>query len=268
MTTADAQSQTAVLFGEALDSPAGLYIPPNALRIFLEAFEGPLDLLLYLIKKQNLDILEVQVSVITEQYMRYIDLMRTLQLDLAGDYLVMAALLTQIKSQKLLPRRDEGLQEDEEDPRMQLLRRLQLYERFKQAAEHLEVMPRLGRDFFSVLVTPPSLPASPPPQVEMIDLYEAFCRVLERVEQSRDHEISMEPVSTRDRMAQIIRMVMGAHHQFVPFDKLCAPDQGRMGVVVTFLALLELLREAMIEVVQSSISGPIQVRLAGQSGHS
>lgn len=259
--TADVESR-AILSGEALTMPTDLYIPPDALKVFLEAFEGPLDLLLYLIRRQNVDILQVQVAVITEQYIKYIGLMQTLQLDLAGDYLVMAALLTQIKSQKLLPQRSEEELEDEEDPRLQLLRQLQIYERFQRAAENLEALPKLGRDFFSVLVAPPPLPKSAPPEVNMTDLYEAFCRVLERAERSRDHEIKLEPISMHDRMSEVARIVTHAGRNFIPFAQLCAPEQGRLGVIVTFLALLELLKEAVIEVVQSSASGPIQVRMA------
>ena len=239
--------------------PAGLYIPPDALRVLLEAFEGPLDLLLYLVKKQNLDILKVEVSVITEQYMRYIGLMQTLQLDLAAEYLVMAALLAEIKSQKLLPRYEiESL--DEEDPRAKLLQQLQTYERFRSGAENLEALPRIGRDFFDLLIAPPPLPPAPSPQVTLDDLMNALQHALQRVRQNRAIVVSLKHISTQDRAIAIMHSISKTKGKFVPFLSLCDAQQGRMGIVVTFLALLELMKEALVEVVQTDVIGVIQVR--------
>lgn len=259
----ETQVMARVLDEQLFELPAGLYIPPKALRVFLEAFEGPLDLLLYLVKKQNLDILEVEVAIITEQYIGYIELAQSLQLDLAAEYLLMAALLAQIKSQKLLPQPADDEEVDEEDPRLRLLEQLQTYERFRLSAENLEALPRIGRDLFSVMVAPPKLPPSPQPQISIEELFEALGNALSRADQSRHIVISMERVSTKERAVAILEIIGGRGEQFIPFTSLCVPEQGRIGVVATFLALLELMKEALVEVVQSSAIGVIQVRAAG-----
>lgn len=251
--------QARVLDEQLFEMPAGLYIPPEALRVFLESFEGPLDLLLYLVKKQNLDILAVKVSIITEQYMNYIELAQSLQLDLAAEYLLMAALLTQIKSQKLLPQPQEE-DVDADDPRIKLLEQLQTYEQFRLGAKNLEALPRIGREFFDVLVAPPKLPPPPLPQVSLEVLLEALQHALNRAKQDREIVINMERISTRERVAAIMAIVSERQKQFVPFTSLCVPEQGRLGVVATFLALLELMKDALVEVVQSSTIGVIQVR--------
>lgn len=251
--------QARVLDEQLFEMPAGLYIPPEALRVFLESFEGPLDLLLYLVKKQNLDILAVKVSIITEQYMNYIELAQSLQLDLAAEYLLMAALLTQIKSQKLLPQPQEE-DVDADDPRIKLLEQLQTYEQFRLGAKNLEALPRIGREFFDVLVAPPKLPPPPLPQVSLEVLLEALQHALNRAKQDREIVINVERISTRERVAAIMAIVSERQKQFVPFTSLCVPEQGRLGVVATFLALLELMKDALVEVVQSSTIGVIQVR--------
>lgn len=253
----------AVVMGESVtDIPGDLYIPPDALRVFLEAFEGPLDLLLYLIKRQNLDILEIDVSKITEQYMSYIDLMDAMQFELAAEYLLMAAMLAEIKSRVLLPRSNIEDDEDEEDPRMQLIRRLQEYERFKQAAEDIDELPRLGRDVWEATAKPPVIDRElPEPTVEMKDLLLALASVLRRVENARQHEVKLEKFSTRERMSFILQRLNNvADNGFVAFDSLFTPEEGRGGVVVTFLAIMELIKESLIDIVQSETFGPIHVK--------
>ncbi len=234
--------------------PKDLYIPPNALEIFLEAFEGPLDLLLYLIKRQNLDILDIPIAEITRQYMEYVDL----SLELAAEYLVMAAMLTEIKSRMLLPR-PEAEFEEEGDPRAELVRRLQEYERFKQAAEDLEGLPRVGRD---VLVTEADTPhvkiVKPQPTVRIEDLVMALADVFERARMYSHHHIQSEPLSVRERMSSILAAV--GHDHYTEFTSLFTVEEGRRGVIVTLLAVLELVREMLIELVQAKPLGPIHVR--------
>lgn len=249
----------AVVMGQAMtELPKDLYIPPQALEVFLEAFEGPLDLLLYLIKRQNLDILEIDVSRITEQYMAYVDLMDAMQFELAAEYLLMAAMLAEIKSRMLLPRSSE-LEDDEEDPRAQLIRRLQEYERFKKAAEDIEELPRVERDTWIGSAAPPELKsAQPEPDVEMRELLLALGEVLHRADMFESHHIQREALSTRERMSQVLEQLSGA--QFVPFVSLFTASEGRLGVVVTFLAIMELIKEALVEIVQTENFGPIHVK--------
>lgn len=249
----------AIVMGQAItELPKDLYIPPQALEVFLEAFEGPLDLLLYLIKRQNLDILEIDVSRITEQYMQYVELMDAMQFELAGEYLLMAAMLAEIKSRMLLPRSEE-LEEDEEDPRAQLIRRLQEYERFKKVAEDIEEMPRVERDTWIGSAEPPQLERTKPePDIEMRELLLALGEVLRRADMFESHHIQREALSTRERMSQVLERLSGA--QFVPFVSLFTAQEGRLGVVVTFLALMELIKEALVEIVQSENFGPIHVK--------
>ncbi len=249
----------AVVQGEAFTKvPQDLYIPPDALEVFLDAFEGPLDLLLYLIKRQNLDILDIQVSEITAQYMEYVEIMKSMNLELAAEYLVMAALLGEIKSRSLLPR-PANAEEDEDDPRAELIRRLQEYERFKQAAEDIDKLPRMGRDTFNARALPPDYkrPVEPPP-VDLREVLLAFKDVLHRADMFESHHVSREKLSTRERMTQVISLL--AHQRFVPFVSLFVVEEGRLGVVVTFLAVLELVKEQSIELVQTEVLGPIHVR--------
>jgi segregation and condensation protein A len=238
--------------------PKDLYIPPDALEVILEAFEGPLDLLLYLIRRQNLDILEINVAEITRQYMGYIELMTAIQLELAAEYLVMAAMLAEIKSRMLLPRQPVD-EEDEGDPRAELIRRLQEYERFKIAAEDMDEMPRLGRDIHQASAQSPDREQQRPhPEVDMREILTALADVLRRAEMFESHQIELEKLSTRERMTQVLENIRG--QQFVPFVSLFKEDEGRLGVVVTFLAIMELIKESLVEIVQSESFGPIHVK--------
>lgn len=237
--------------------PQDLYIPPDALEVFLEAFEGPLDLLLYLIKKQNLDILDIPIADITYQYMEYVEMMKELRLELAADYLVMAAMLAEIKSRMLLPR--PVTEEDEDDPRAELIRRLQEYERYKIAAEDLNTIPRLFRDVFQVEVQPPKLEKTKPlPHVELQDLLFAFKEVLTRADMYSHHHIQLEALSVRERMSTVLDRVRTGG--FVEFTSLFNREEGRLGVVVSFLAVLELIKESLIELVQTEAFGPIHIK--------
>lgn len=249
----------AMVMGQAVtEFPKDLYIPPQALEVFLEAFEGPLDLLLYLIKRQNLDILEIDVSRITEQYMEYVELMDAMQFELAAEYLLMAAMLAEIKSRMLLPRASE-LEDDEEDPRAQLLRRLQEYERFKKAAEDIEELPRVERDTWIGSANPPELNRTrPDPEVDLRELMVALGEVMRRADMFASHHIQQEALSTRERMSEVLERLAG--QQFVPFVSLFRVSEGRLGVVVTFLALMELIKEALVEIVQTENFGPIHVK--------
>ena len=241
------------------EPPKDLYIPPDALEVFLETFEGPLDLLLYLIKKQNLDILDIPIAEITRQYMAYVDLMKDVQLELAGEYLVMAAMLAEIKSRMMLPK--VVTDEDEEDPRAELIRRLQEYERYKNAAEDLDALPRSGRDFF--LVEPVACDRKTevaPPTVELSQLLHALKDVMDRSELFNHHHIQREALSVRDRMTSIISKI--SSDSFTNFIELFKPEEGRRGIVVTFLAILELIKESVIEVVQTEQYGPIHIKAA------
>lgn len=249
----------AVIQGQPVtELPKDLYIPPDALEVFLEAFEGPLDFLLYLIRRQNLDILDIPVAEITRQYMKYIEVLRELRLELAAEYLVMSAWLTEIKSRMLLPRSQEA-SEEEEDPRAELVRRLQEYERYKQAAEDLDSLPQVGRDVFETqaYILPENL-AKPQPKIELGALLLALKDVLVRAEMFNHHQVTPEALSVRERMAEVLNQV-GAD-TFCEFTTLFRSEEGRLGVVVTFLAILELIKESLLEVVQAEIYGPLHVR--------
>ncbi len=249
----------AVVMGEAVtELPKDLYIPPQALEVILEAFEGPLDLLLYLIRRQNIDILEIDVSDITLQYMKYVDLMDAMQFELAAEYLLMAAVLAEIKSRMLLPR-TSAIEEDEEDPRAQLIRRLQEYERFKKAAEDIDELPRLHRETFTGSANPPVLDRTrPDPDVDMRELLVALGEVMRRADMYEHHQIQREALSTRERMTDVLDALRG--NQFVPFVALFKVEEGRLGVVVTFIAIMELIKEALVEIVQTEGFGPIHVK--------
>ena len=252
----------AVVDGEAvLELPTDLYIPPDALEVFLETFEGPLDLLLYLIRRRNLDILEISVAEITGQYMRYIELMEVLKLELAGEYLLMAATLASIKSRLLLPRQDED--GEEEDPRTELIRRLQEYEQIKAAAEDIAGLPRLEREIFPVRPDRPEpVRQRANPAVDLKEVLVALADVLHRVEMYQHHAVQMEPLSVRERMSDVLAR-LGKRPDFMPFPELFRAEEGRRGVVVTFLAITELIREGLIDFVQNEAFAPIYVRAAG-----
>lgn len=250
----------AVIEGEAMTQiPMDLYIPPDALEVFLDAFEGPLDLLLYLIKKQNLDILNINVFQITEQYMEYVDLMHAMQLELAAEYLVMAAMLAEIKSRMLLPRSKDEDDEEEEDPRAELIRRLQEYEQFKTAAENLDEIPRVGRDIYTTAEHQPDYERPRlHPDVDMREVLLALKEVLARADMFEEHEIQRETLSTRQRMTEVLERLNGT--AFVPFITLFDPREGRLGVVVTFLAVMELTKESLIDLIQNEAFAPIHVK--------
>jgi len=237
--------------------PQDLYIPPEALEVFLDAFEGPLDLLLYLIKRQNVDVLNIPIAEITRQYMEYVDLMKDMYLELAAEYLVMAAMLAEIKSRMLLPRPVE--EESEEDPRAELVRRLQEYERFKQAAQDLDEMPQAGRDF---VVSEPVFvdrnETRPEPEIDMKDMLYALRDVLARADNFTHHHIQKEALSVRERMSDVLNAVK--HDSYIEFTSLFKPEEGRRGVVVTFLAILELIKNALIDMIQTEPFGPIHVK--------
>jgi segregation and condensation protein A len=256
---ADAPAAPKVL-GQPLDKlPDDLYIPPDALQVFLEAFEGPLDLLLYLIRRQNLNILDIPVFKITQQYMQYIELMRDLRLELAAEYLVMAAMLAEIKSRLLLPR--PQLEAAETDPRMDLVRRLQEYERYKTAAENLDGLPRVGREI--------SLAQARPEKVETVvelpvphirELLEAFREAMQRAEMFTRHQVAREPLSVRERMSRILARVSAGTG--ATFADIVDPGEGRMGVVVCLLAVLELVKGSMVELTQEAPFAPLNIAVA------
>ncbi len=241
-----------------LSFPQDLYIPPDALEVFLETFEGPLDLLLYLIKRQNLDVLDIPIAEITKQYMDYIDLMGDIRLELAAEYLVMAAMLAEIKSRMLLPRPVDS-EGDEDDPRADLIRRLQEYERFKQAAEGLNELPQVGRDTFTGWVAPPPKESEAPlPTVELTDLLFALKDVIQRADRYTHHRITLETLSVRERMSKVLSIVSA--DSFTEFTCLFTIEEGRMGVVVSLLAILELVKESLLELLQSEPFGSIYVK--------
>jgi segregation and condensation protein A len=261
-----AEMPFAVVEGQPMtELPRDLYIPPQALEIFLEAFEGPLDLLLYLIRRQNLDILDIPIAEITRQYTRYIELMQVLQLELAGEYLLMAATLAEVKSRMLLPR-VHAVDAEEADPRAELVRRLQEYERFKRAAEGIDRMPRIERDTWvasAELVDRKVVRI--PPQVTLQEMLLAFQDVLSRSDMFAHHHVQREPLSVRQRMVDVMSALNSS--AFVDFVRLFRADEGRRGVTVTFVALLELMREGLIEIVQSEAYGPLHVRLGNPARH-
>jgi segregation and condensation protein A len=255
----------AVVRGEPmLEIPQDLYIPPDALEVILDAFEGPLDLLLYLIRRQNLDILDIPLAEITRQYVDYIEMMQELKLELAAEYLVMAAILAEIKSRLLLPRppTEEGL---EEDPRAELVRRLQEYERFKRAAEDIEAMPRMDRDFSiaSAFVSDRNVIRLPPP-VELRELLLALKDVIKRADLHGHHNIQREALSVRHRMGEVLRRL--GDGEFHRFESMFDATEGRLGVVVTFLAMLELAKEHLIEIMQEIALAPIYLKSLATAG--
>ncbi|MGQ0587675.1 MAG: segregation and condensation protein A [Gammaproteobacteria bacterium] len=259
----DAPAAPKVL-GRPLDKlPEDLYIPPDALQVFLEAFEGPLDLLLYLIRRQNLNILDIPLLKITQQYLQYIELMRDLRLELAAEYLVMAAMLAEIKSRLLLPR--PALEAVETDPRMDLVRRLQEYERFKTAAENLDTLPRVGREISLAQARPEKVESRielPVPQVR--ELLEAFREAMQRAELFTRHQVAREPLSVRERMTRILARVSAGTG--AEFAEIVDPAEGRAGVVVCLLAVLELVKGAMVELTQEAPFAPLLIQVARARG--
>ncbi|MCL1126951.1 segregation and condensation protein A [Shewanella surugensis] len=250
----------AVIRGEPVKAfPKDLFIPPEALEVFLESFEGPLDLLLYLIRKQKLDVVDLPIHAITEQYLEYVAYLQGSKVELAADYLVMAATLAEIKSRLLLPRPELGV-EEEEDPRWQLIRQLKAYEVIKEAQSQLDQLPRLERDFFQARATPADniKPELLPVDVSLSDLARAFSGVLKRVAVHEHHHIEREVLSTRERMTQILAKLKG--QDYLPFDALFELSEGRSGVVVSFLALMELVKELLVELIQAEPFSLIHVK--------
>jgi segregation and condensation protein A len=259
----DLAMPAAKIRGEPLtELPADLYIPPEALSVFLEAFEGPLDLLLYLIRRHSLDILDIPMAELTRQYMEYVERMRTTQLELAAEYLLMAALLIEIKSRMLLPRPKRDDEQEPDDPRAELVRRLLEYERMKKAAFMLGDMPVAGRDFSIVEVYIEQAIAERIPEVHVADLSEAWRSILARARMTKHHRITREQLSVRAHMSRIIRAL--APGQFVEFSQLFEPERGVPLLVVSFLALLELARESLIEITQQTPFDPIYVKLKSE----
>ncbi len=253
----------ALVYGKQVtELPLDLYIPPDALEVFLEAFEGPLDLLLYLIRKQNINILDIPVAEITRQYMGYVELMHTVRLELAAEYLVMAAMLAEIKSRMLLPRSSE-MEQEEDDPRAELIRRLQEYERYKAAAEGLDELPRVGRDtHIPTVVAPEARARKLLPDVSLEELLLSMAEVLRRADMFESHQVSREALSTRERMSEVLERLKGG--AFVPFVALFRQEEGRLGVVVTFMAVLELIKESLVELVQNEPFAAIHVRVRAE----
>jgi segregation and condensation protein A len=253
----------AMVHGEPITQlPKDLYIPPQALEVFLEAFEGPLDLLLYMIRRQGVNILDIPIAEITKQYMDYIGLMQELQLELAGEYLVMAATLAEIKSRMLLPRATDPNNGEESDPRADLVRRLQEYERFKRAAENIDRLPRLERDtWVGTADFTDKRSTRPVPQVALQEMLLAFRDVVNRAELFAHHHVQRERLSVRARMSDILATL--ERSSFVDFTALFRPEEGRMGVTVTFVAILELMREGLLDIVQTEPFAPLHVRAAG-----
>ncbi len=250
----------ALVRGEPLTVlPQDLYIPPDALEVILEAFEGPLDLLLYLIKRQNLDILDIPITAITKQYITYIELMQEMNIEIAGEYLVMAAMLAEIKSRMLLPRANEV--EDEDDPRAELIRRLQEYERFKKASQDIEDLPRVGREVHLASADLPELNDDRPlPEMDLRELLMAFKDAMTRAEMYTHHQIQREALSVRERMSRILAKISA--DGFTDYTSLFTIEEGRRGVVVTLLAILELVKEQLIDLVQSEPFAPLHIKAA------
>jgi len=256
----DVHEWLAYVYGKPFSElPTDLYIPPDALEVFLETFSGPLDLLLYLIRKNNLDILDIPIAEITKQYIEYVELMRDFRLELAAEYLVMAATLAEIKSRMLLPRQESLEEEEEIDPRAELVRRLQEYERFKKAANDLNDLPRMERDIFvSRAEEPPMKHVKPLPEVDLKELLMALKNVMKNVDLKQSHHIERETLTVREKMTYILNMAGSG--KFTPFESLFNYDEGRLGVVVTFIAVLELSKQAMIEIIQNEALSPIHVK--------
>lgn len=248
----------ALIQGEPLTViPQDLYIPPNALEVILEAFEGPLDLLLYLIKRQNINILEIPLEETTRQYMAYIDMMQILKIELASEYLLMAAMLAEIKSRMLLPRVAEN--EDEEDPRSELIRRLQEYERFKTAAQNIDELPRVQREIYLTDIELPEIHLDKPvPEVDLRDVLFAFKDAMSRADMYSHHHIQREALSVRERMTRVLSAITA--EGFTCYTSLFTIEEGRRGVVVTLLAILELVKEQLIDLVQSEAFAPIHLK--------
>ena len=251
----------AVINGNLIaESPKDLYIPPDALRIFLETFEGPLDLLLYLIRAQDLDILELPVAKVTEQYINYIEMMKELQIEIAAEYLLMAAILAEIKSRMLLPQ-PVDLEENEEDPRGELIRRLLEYEQFKTAAQNMEDLPRAGRDIHTATASTGELKIAPPlPKVRMEDLVIALQKMVLRIEANRQHQVAREPLPMQERISNILGLLRSG--ELVKFERCFTLNEGVSGLVVSFLAILNLFKAGMIVVVQGEPYAPIYLRLS------
>jgi segregation and condensation protein A len=259
----DLAMPVAKIRGEPLaEMPEDLYIPPEALSVFLDAFEGPLDLLLYLIRRHSLDILDIPMAELTRQYMEYVEMMRSTQLELAADYLLMAALLIEIKSRMLLPRPPRQDENEPEDPRAELVRRLLEYERMKKAAHSLGEMPVAGRDFTVVEVYIEQALAERLPDIHVADLSEAWRSILTRAKMTKHHRITREQLSVRAHMSRILRALSPG--QFVEFSQLFEPERGVALLVVSFLALLELARESLIEITQQTPFDPIYVKLKSE----
>jgi segregation and condensation protein A len=258
-----APTPIAIFKGSPLtELPEDLYIPPDALEVFLETFEGPLDLLLYLIRRQNIDVLDIPIASITRQYIGYIEMMTELRMELAAEYLLMAAILAEIKSRMLLPRPADAEQE-EDDPRAELVRRLQEYERFKAAAENLDKLPRCERDTFELDVDTSTIQVRKVyPEVDLKEVLIAFQEVLRRAERTTHHRILREPLSVRERMANILNRLKDS--PAVAFRDLFLRGEGRQGAVVSLLAILELSKERLIEIIQAEPLAEIHVQAAGE----
>ncbi|WP_325346203.1 segregation and condensation protein A [Xylophilus sp.] len=255
------QVALARLYGEPLFAlPNDLYIPPDALEVFLEAFEGPLDLLLYLIRKQNFNILDIPMAAVTRQYLSYVDEIRSRNLELAAEYLLMAAMLIELKSRMLLPPRKAADGEEAEDPRAELVRRLLEYEQIKLAAQQLGTLPQYGRDFLRAQVAIEQSLAPRFPDVHVADLQEAWRDILKRAKLVQHHRITREELSVREYMSIVLKTLQG--RRFVEFEELFEPEKGSTVLVVTFIALLELAKETLIEITQAEAFAPIYVRLA------
>ncbi|MGE0875625.1 MAG: ScpA family protein [Burkholderiales bacterium] len=253
------------IWGEPMiEMPRDLYIPPDALEIILDAFEGPLDLLLYLIRRENLDVLDIPMAPLTRQYLEYVEVMRTRNLELAAEYLVMAAMLMAIKSRMLLPRPASALAA-EEDPRAELVRRLMEYERIKEAARKLDELPQVGRDVVAIAVWMEKVVTERLPQVDPRDLADAWRSLLHRARLSAHHRVSREELSVREYMSTLLRRLRES--RVLEFGELFEPAQGVSVLVVTFLALLELARELLVEITQSEAYAPIYVKLANAESH-
>jgi segregation and condensation protein A len=249
------------LYGEPLFRlPQDLYIPPDALEVFLEAFEGPLDLLLYLIRKQNFNVLDIPMASVTRQYLDYVNQIRQRNLELAAEYLLMAAMLIEIKSRMLLPPRKTDDGKEAEDPRAELVRRLLEYERMKGAAAQLERLPVLGRDFLRAQIAVDQETSIRFPDVDLADLQQAWLDIVRRAKLVQHHKITREQLSVREYMSQVLRSLQG--RRFVEFHELFQTDKGVPVLVVTFIAMLELSREHLIELTQAEPFAPIYVRLA------
>ena len=249
------------LYGEPLFAlPTDLYIPPDALEIFLEAFEGPLDLLLYLIRKQNFNILDIPMAAVTRQYLSYVDEIRSRNLELAAEYLLMAAMLIEIKSRMLLPPKKTADGEEAEDPRAELVRRLLEYEQMKLAAARLAEVPQFGRDFLKAQIYVEQSLQPRFPDVELADIQQAWADILKRAKLVQHHKIRREELSVREHMSMVLKRLQG--RRFAPFEELFDPSKGAPVLVVTLIALLELAKETLVEITQAEAFAPIYVRLA------